>query len=110
MNAQVKSPQAQAAAAVRRGRAKLLAVLFVVALIGATLVGALLAGPAKAASCPAGQVASVSKYAGNTCMAKPSKAGRNVAKVTSACGLGVAGGLQGILTGCLAGAVSIMTD
>jgi hypothetical protein len=57
-------------------------------------------------ACPAGQVASVSKYAGNTCMAQPSKAGKAVQSTVTGCVVGVFGGtLASILGGCAVGAV-----
>lgn len=58
-------------------------------------------------SCPTGQVASVSKYAGSVCMAKPNKAGKAVQSTVTGCLIGAFGGTIGsLLGGCATGAVS----
>lgn len=82
-----------------------------VALLAVGLFAAVTARPTASttSACPAGQVVSVSKYAGNVCMAAPSKSGKVVQKTVTGCVIGAfSGTLAGLLGGCAVGAVGAL--
>jgi len=99
-------PESAEVSRYRMRRAGRFAVL--VLLLSTIIVGILSAKPTttSANACPAGQVASVSKYVGNTCMKAPSKESEIVKHTVVGCVLGAfAGTLPGLLGGCAVGAV-----
>jgi hypothetical protein len=110
--ATMTDPVTQAEDVIRRSRRRRNGVIFVLALVLGLLITGVVGGggKAKAATCPAGQHETVSKYAGTICADDLGVAGHDIATVATGGAIGAFGGPSGIFIGLLGGVVAVVIE